>query len=123
MKWASAVSENPSLEKAVQECVQGVKRGLDGAPADFACAFISMNFAGDYEQAGVSIRRALHPRVFTGCSAGGVIGGGRELEQRPGVSLVAASLPGVSLRTFYVQDEDIPDLDGPPRAWETVVGV
>jgi small ligand-binding sensory domain FIST len=61
--------------------------------------------------------------VFAGCSAGGVIGGGHEVEHRPGLSLMAASLPDVEMRTFTVQDDDLPDMDASPRAWEELVGV
>lgn len=123
MKWASSLSELPSLEKAVKECVASLKEQMGGTAVDLACVFVSTSFAERYEEVGLLLRRALNPRVFVGCSAGGVIGAGREVEHRPGLSVVAASLPGVVLKPFQVQDDDLPDMDASPRAWENIVGV
>lgn len=123
MKWASSLSEQTDLERAVRESAASLKQQLDGEPLDFLAAFVSMSFAPRYEEAGALIRAHLPARVFFGCSAGGVIGGGREVEQRPALSLVGASLPGALLKTFAVQDDDLPDLDASPRAWEDLVGV
>jgi small ligand-binding sensory domain FIST len=68
------------------------------------------------------VSRYLEPGTFLGCSGGGVIGGGEEIERAPGVTLVAARLPDVHLTTFHVTDP-LPDLDGPPDAWERLVGM
>ena len=39
----------------------------------------------------------LGAKVLIGCSAAGVIGGGQEVERRPGIAISAAILPGVGL--------------------------
>jgi small ligand-binding sensory domain FIST len=117
------MSENPRLENAVAECAADVKRRLEGAEPDFACIFVSSHHSAHYEEAGAALRRALPSRTLAGCSAGGVIGAGREVEQRPAVSVTAAVLPGTVLKTFAVRDEDLPDMDAPPKAWEALVGV
>ena len=50
------------------------------------------------------MRGALGGGLLLGCSAGGVIGGGRELEEQPGLSLTAAALPGVTRsRPFHLR--------------------
>jgi small ligand-binding sensory domain FIST len=51
-----------------------------------------------------------------------VIGGWEEVERAPAVTLIAARLPGVRLTPFYVS-APLPDLDGPPDAWERLIGV
>jgi small ligand-binding sensory domain FIST len=65
----------------------------------------------------------LPHRVLIGCTAGGVIGGGREIEQRPGLSLTAASLPGVAITPLAIEGSYLPDLDAGPRAWHDTLGV
>ncbi len=123
MKWASSVSDKKTLRAAVDEAVRDVQKQLDGARPDFLAAFVSRSFADAYEEASARLLDKLPAKVFTGCGAGGVIGAGREMEGRPAVSLVAASLPDVTMRPFAVQDEDMPDLDASPRAWEELLGV
>jgi small ligand-binding sensory domain FIST len=63
----------------------------------------------------------LQPAAFLGCSGGGVIGGGEEVEHAPAVTLAAARLPEVRIEPFHIGGP-LPDLDGPPDAWERLVG-
>jgi small ligand-binding sensory domain FIST len=123
MKWASALSAESRLETAVKEAVLSVKQQLDGAVPDFMALFVSRNFADRYEEAGALLADRLPGRVVMGSSAAGLIGAGKELESKPGVSLTAAVLPDVKIHAFSLQNEDVPDLDGSPRAWEKLVGV
>ncbi|MGH3090036.1 MAG: FIST signal transduction protein, partial [Rubrobacteraceae bacterium] len=44
------------------------------------------------------------------------------VEHSPAVSLVAAHLPDVEMTPFHIAGP-LPDLDGPPDAWENLVGV
>jgi small ligand-binding sensory domain FIST len=123
MLWASAASEQKDLEAALRDCAEAVKAQLGGAPADFAAVFVSSSFADRYQEVSGLLAGLLPARLFVGCTAGGVLGSGREIEHRPGLSLVAASLPGVVLKPFALQDEDLPSPDASPRAWENLVGV
>jgi small ligand-binding sensory domain FIST len=123
MKWTSAVSDQQTLEAAVDECVSSILGDLDGDTPDLAVAFASGHFAAQYEDVPAMIRDKLGPRVLFGCSAGGVIGGGREIERRPGFSLTAAHLPDVELLPFRVEGKDLPDMDASPDAWEEALKV
>ena len=123
MKWASAVSEQQNLEGALRECASGVLDGLGEGPPDLAVVFVSGHFAGQYESVPTIIREQLGSTLLFGCSAGGVIGGGKEVEQRHGVSLTAAKLPGVELSAFHIHGDDLPDLDAGPDAWEEAFNV
>ena len=58
-----------------------------------------------------------------GCSGGGVIGNGLEIEQRAGVSITAAVLPNVDIKPFHLQADRLPDQDAGPDKWETMIGV
>ncbi len=123
MKWASALSAETRLESAVKEAALSVKQRLDGAVPDFVALFVSRHFADRYEEAGAFLADRLPARVVLGSSAAGVIGDGQEREEKPGLSVTAAILPGVKIRPFSVQDDELPDLDDSPRAWEKLVGV
>ena len=123
MKWASKVSEDFSLKDAVDECVTHIRSELGDAPPDLAVAFVSAHHTPDFEDLPLLLKERLGPRVLLGCSGGGVIGGGTEIEDRAGFALTAATLPGVEVSSFHVEDQDLPDMDAGPAAWEQLVGV
>ena len=122
MKWATAVSRNTSFEEAVLECAGSVRAGLGPGPVTVAFAFVTPHFAEFYEGLYETLNGALAPQTLLGCSAGDVIGGGEEVEQAPAFTLIAARLPDVVVKPFQLNDA-LPDMDGPPDAWEDLVGV
>ncbi len=123
MKWASRISEQPSLETAVKTCAEGVLEELRGEAPDLAVAFVSTHHNSDYDWVPELVKRHLGPAFIFGSSAGGVIGGGREVERRPGFSLTVARLPGVEMTPFHLEEEDLPDMDASPDAWQEALGV
>ncbi len=123
MKWASAVSDNESLDAAVSECLTQVRSELGDEIPDLAVVFVSRQYAPEYGRVPGLVQEGLGAKVLFGCSAGGVIGGGREVEMRPGFSLTAAWLPDVELFPFHVDPDDLPDADAGPQAWENVTHV
>jgi small ligand-binding sensory domain FIST len=122
MKWATTISRKTSFEEAILECAEGVPKRLGPGPVSLARAFVTPHFADYYPRLYGLVSRYLEPGTFLGCSGGGVIGGGEEVERAPAVTLVAARLPDVRLTPFHVS-APMPDLDGPPDAWERLVGV
>jgi small ligand-binding sensory domain FIST len=95
MKWATAISRKTSFEKAVLECAEGVARRLGPGPVSLALAFVTPHFADYYPRFYGLVDSYLEPGTFLGCSGGGVIGGGEEIERAPAITLVAARLPEV----------------------------
>jgi small ligand-binding sensory domain FIST len=122
MKWATAISRKTSFGDAVRECAEGVARQLGPGPVSLALAFVTPHFADYYPRLYGLVSRYLEPETFLGCSGGGVIGGGEEVERAPAVTLVAARLPQVRIEPFHISGP-LPDLDGPPDAWERLIGV
>ena len=123
MKWASAISETTSLDGAIEECVTQIKKQLDDVPPELAVIFVSSHYESEYDQTVEMVREKLgSPRVF-GCSGGGIIGGGQEVEQRAAVSITAASLPGVEMVEFHLDGDGLPDMDAGPTSWEELVNV
>ena len=123
MKWASTVSDDPRLEVAVRKAAAEVQAQLGTAPPDLVVAFVSGHHEADFECVPALMAAALGSGLLLGCSAGGVIGGGREVEQRPGLSLTAASLPGVELRPFHLAANALPARPDDVVAWERLLGV
>lgn len=123
MRWASAISETSNLRDAVAEVRDGLLGPLDGARPDLAIAFASPHYASASDELPGLVSELLGCETLLGCSALGVIGGGRELEFVPGLSLTVASLPGVTVTPFHVEGESLPDLDGAPGAWIDLIGV
>ncbi|MEL6385640.1 MAG: FIST N-terminal domain-containing protein [Cyanobacteria bacterium J06626_18] len=127
MQWVSALSTQPSLEAAVREVVEQANAQLQ-APSHLGLVFISSVFASEYPRLLPLLHDALQVPCLIGCSGGGVIGTNApgksyEIEQQPALSLCLATLPGVTLKSFYLKGEELPDLDSPPDAWVEKIGI
>lgn len=128
MKWASSIwgpeslgSSRDDLKQAIEKCVSKLKDEVDSI--DLLIGFVSPEFAEHFDEFPKLIQDAVNAKVFIGCSAGGLIGGGKEIEHANCVALTAASLPDVEVTPFHISNETMPDLDGSPDAWEKIVGV
>lgn len=122
MQWASASSDNLVFESAIEECCNRIERELKTRP-DLAVVFVSLQHSRFYSDVPPQIHKRLKPKNLLGCSAGGVIGGGREIEQKTGISITAAVLPDVEIAPFYIDNDSLPDMDARPKAWHDLVGV
>jgi small ligand-binding sensory domain FIST len=107
MQWASAGSTEERTAAAIREAAAAVRAELGAAPPDLVVAFVSGHHRDRLREIPMLVRREFRSGLLIGCSAGGVIGGGKEIEQRPGISLTAAALPQVTLTPFHVAEEDI----------------
>ncbi len=154
MQWSNALSTQPSLESALRDVVQEAQSRLSTAqfqaalvgqmqgsaspetlpnllyaPAedpqpDLALLFVSAAFASEYPRVLPLIQSLLDVKVLIGCSGGGIVGGGHEIEaDQPAVSLTLAVLPGVELRPFHLDSDQLPDLDASPQRWQQMIGV
>lgn len=122
MKWTSAVSEHRFLKYAVAECAVEIKAALGEQSADLIVVFVSAHHAARYDQLPELVRELVGDGVLIGCSGGGIIGAGKEVENSPGFAMTAAVLPDVTLNAFHVQDSELPDGDAPPGNWEALIG-
>lgn len=123
MRWASALSEETDTRKAAQDAASRVAADLGGVPPDLALVFFSTHHRANPAAVAEALAETLVPEHIIGCSAGGIIGAGREVEERPALSVTAARLPGVTVHPFRFDDADLPDEDAAPRAWEELIGV
>ena len=118
MKWASAVSEAGSLQESVEELTRKIRNQMGEGPIDLAFLFVSSHFQQKYEAIPADICESVGCKTLIGCSAGGVIGGGKEIEQKPAITLTVAQLPGVEITPFHLDSADLPDLDASPKSWQ-----
>ncbi len=116
MRWAAGVSDVPEAEAAFEQAAEGVRRGLGGAAPDLVLLFVSRHHGADEERILETAREAWPRALLLGCSAQSVIGAGREIEHRPGLSLTAARLPGVEVRPVRLGEDAASDPD--PNAWD-----
>ena len=122
MKWASAISEQSNLDGALAECAESIRGQLGEAP-QLAVAFVSPHYQPDYGRVAPMLSELLGAEHTFGCSGGGIIGAGLEVEQRPALSVTAATLPGVNVEAFHLNGDNLPDLDAGPDKWRELVGV
>ena len=123
MKWASVISEQAALEDAIRDCCAGLRRQLGEEAPHLAVTFVSAHHQSGYDSVVEMVQQELPGVPVFGCSGGGIIGDGQEVEQRPAVSITAASLPDVEIVQRHLDNDSLPDLDAGPGSWEDLFGV
>ena len=115
MQWASAIANDDSLADALATIDGSVATRLGESAPDVIVAFVSP----EYDEI-TSLPELVAARwpgaLLFGCSASGIIGGGREVEQSRGVSVTAGVLPGVSVRGFHLGARELATLTASPLA-------
>ena len=122
MKWVSAISEQSNLDGALAECADAIRGQLEEWP-QLVVAFVSPHYQADYARVGPLLSELLGAAHTFGCSGGGIIGAGVEVEQRPALSVTAATLPGVDIEAFHLDGDSLPDLDAGPDKWRELVNI
>lgn len=94
-----------SLDRTEYAAVQAFEQAADQLPqgpasADLAMVFFSSAHVGQAGLIASAARAALPNATIIGCSAESVLGGSLELEDRPGISVLACSMPGADVRAF-----------------------
>ncbi len=123
MKWASHISTKSSLEECIEESVSAVQEQLAGEESHLTAIFVSPHFRESYEEVPGMIRARMNPGTLFGCSGGGIIGGGKEVEQSQAFSMTCAALPGVDIQPIYTDTLTLPDQDTGPSVWREWMGV
>ena len=122
VKWVSSISHEKDLGRALTELRRDLRSQL-GAPADLVMLFLTPHYEEEYERVPDAVAGLLSPALFIGCTGTGIVGAGREVEDRASVSIIAASLPEVEVTPFYVEEEDLPNLDAGPEYWHEAIGI
>jgi small ligand-binding sensory domain FIST len=123
VKWFSTIQSGPSLERALRKAAREVRAHFNSDKADLGLLFISSAYRAEAVDLWPILKEELHITHLLGCTGGGVIGAGKEVEDRPAISLTVAVLPDVEIIPFHVTQERLPDADGGPKAWRELVHV
>lgn len=104
----AAVAETVSVLEdsalAAEEAVSGILGALGEQP-DLVTLFFTPHHRKFAREILDLIHRELKPKHIVGSSMSGVIGGGREVQAGPGLSLWAANLPGTQVFPFHLELE------------------
>lgn len=121
LRFASAVSDAPVTAEAQRQVLEQLSAELNGAGADLVAVFTTMHHGAALKQVCDDLGAALRPRVIVGCTCGGVIGVKRELQEGPGLSVLAGVMPGAALQGFSYEQIDWPAvMDAPSALRDTI---
>jgi small ligand-binding sensory domain FIST len=123
MKWASHLSTQDNIEACIDEAVEAVRNQLENSPAHLTVIFVSPQFKEQYEEIPGMIRQRMDLGLLLGCSGGGIVGGGKEVEQQAAFSMTCANLPDVEIKGIYSGTMNLPDQDTAPDVWREWLGV
>lgn len=118
LRVAEALSTQPLLGEALAEVIDQVK-GQAGGHLDIAVLHYSPHFCEQAQQAAEAVQSALSPDALVGCAGLGVIGGGREVQDGPALSLWAARLPGARVQAYSLSVSQADD-HGYVHGWPDV---
>ena len=100
---ADGLALDADLLVAAERASRDAIAPFGGRRPDLVCAFVSGGDPDDVAAAGERVAAVTAGNAMLGCSAGGVIGSRRGVEGRAAVSVWAAVLPDVNVRTFHLE--------------------
>jgi small ligand-binding sensory domain FIST len=114
MQFASALSCEIDTEAAVAEVLETAVRRLPVRRTHLSFVFASPHHLKVLPHFLPVMQERLSTHALLGCTGGGVIGDHREVENRPGLALLSACLPAVTITPFHIEQADLeeswPDL-------------
>lgn len=117
MKWASAMGLGPRLEAAVAEALEQLAQEAALTRPDLVIAFASTAYGAAVDDLPRLLEPWLGDGLLFGCNAGGLIGGGSEEEDEPGVALLAGRLGGATLTALHLEQATLPPLTASREIW------
>lgn len=122
MRFASSITDAADTHEAVAKLLEPIDQRLTRGMVDLVLLFATDDFGDELDDAVESVTAAFPNAILLGCTAEGTIGGTEELERTTSMSLLAASMPDVSIRPFHMDQTQL-DRTREPLDWERVVGV
>jgi small ligand-binding sensory domain FIST len=117
MSFTSAIGLGARLDAAVTEVAEQLHGESTEASHDVAIAFVSAAYGSAIEKLPQMLRPHLGDCLLLGCNAGGLIGGGSEEEEEPGVALLCGRLPDAVLTSIHVEQATLPPLSASRENW------
>ncbi|TWT44295.1 FIST N domain protein [Phycisphaerae bacterium RAS1] len=120
LRCATACATDPGASGVAGMLAEQLTAGLDGGRADVTLLFASPHFLESLPQLAVELHEALPTQALLGVSGESVIAGEREFENEPALVAWAAKLPGATVRSFHLSNDDIAGLDSPESLQESL---
>ncbi len=122
MSWTSAIGLGARLEDAVAEAADQVGTA-HAIGHDLAVAFVSAAYGTAVERLPQLLRPVVGDCLLLGCNAGGLIGGGSEEEDEPGIALLCGRLPDAVLAAVHLEQATLPPLTASRESWWRLLDV
>jgi small ligand-binding sensory domain FIST len=106
----------------VDELFDQVRARLDLADVHLLAYFCSPHFEDELEDVVAWLNERTPAAMLVGCTAEGTIGADQELQRGCSMSLLAGSLPGVSVHPFHVSQEQL-EADEEGEDWAELLGI
>ena len=97
------VSDDFDSVEAFGDAAREAAGGLEGQPCDLCLVFAGAPHLGRGKWILSAVHDHLAPAHLIGCGAGGVVGGGREIEEGPAAVVWAASMPEADIATHHFE--------------------
>jgi small ligand-binding sensory domain FIST len=117
MKWASAIGLGNDLETAAAEALEQLAGESGITRPDLVIAFVSVAYGAEMDRLPQILDPWLGRGLLFGCNAGGLIGGGIEEEEDPGIALLAGRLADVTITTLHLEQASLPPLTASREVW------
>lgn len=107
MDFRDTLSKAESTEEALDELVSAAESFVAeiGRKPDIAVVFVTSHHREGYADVARRLQEASGAAHLIGCTAESVIGGGREIERSPAISLWLASMPDATIESFHTFHE------------------
>jgi small ligand-binding sensory domain FIST len=99
------ISESFDAVEAFNDAARDAARGLGGERCDLCLVFAGAPHLGRGKWILSAVHDRLAPAHLIGCGAGGVVGGGREIEEGPAAVVWAAAMPEAEVATHHFETE------------------
>ena len=109
MRVGVGISESFDAVEAFTDAARDAARALDGQPCDLCLVFAGAPHLGRGKLVRSAVHENLSPRHLIGGGAGGVVGGGREIEEGPAAVVWAAAMPEAEIATHHFETEQTAD--------------
>lgn len=105
VQFGAGLSTAADARAAVREVCESAIGGLNGARVDLAVLFVSPQHAERLEEIANWVCDAIGSESLIGCTGEAIVGGGREVEDAPTISLWLAALPETNIKLFHLEFE------------------
>ncbi len=119
MRIASAICVGDQPAVLAAELAHQLQSQFQGAPVDLVVAFATIQLAQAFPEVLSTLQGQLAARTLLACTAESVLGVDREIERSAAVSALAMSLPGITVKTFHLAEDEWADILGDNRVLRT----